>query len=115
MAAREFTDEELDGAIGAISDPAALRAAQDLVMRAAPRLHSVLADALEHGGWFGSGHEQAVADALASPDGAERLRDVRTLLAEETRLGMFVGVAVGIGLAQQLGLSAAAEKPNPST
>jgi hypothetical protein len=37
----------------------------------------------------------------------ERVAAVRTLLAEETRVGMFVGVAVGYGLAQELS--------NPST
>ena len=31
---------------------------------------------------------------------------VRTLLAEETRLGMFVGVAVGFELARELGTTA---------
>ena len=33
----------------------------------------------------------------------ERIRAVRTLLAEETRLGMLVGVAVGFELARELG------------
>ncbi len=33
----------------------------------------------------------------------ERLRALRTLLAEETRLGMLVGVAVGFELARELG------------
>ena len=33
---------------------------------------------------------------------AERLAAVRTLVAEETRLGMLVGVAVGLELAHEL-------------
>jgi hypothetical protein len=101
------SQEELDAAIEAISEPAALRDAQDLVMRVAPALQRVLAVALEDGGWFGAGHDQAVREAVASEDQLARVREVRTLVAEETRLGMFVGVAVGIGLAQQLGLGSA--------
>jgi hypothetical protein len=36
------------------------------------------------------------------PDQDERLRAVRTLLAEEARMGMMVGVAVGWALAEEL-------------
>jgi hypothetical protein len=38
------------------------------------------------------------------------MRDVQTLLAEETRLGMLVGVAVGFELAREL-----ASEPGPTT
>jgi hypothetical protein len=41
-------------------------------------------------------------------DPQERLRAVRTLLAEETRLGMLVGVAVGFELSRELGHAAGA-------
>ena len=57
----------------------------------------VLASALEQGGWFGEAHESLVLKAATTPDEDERLTAVRTLLAEETRLGMLVGVAVGWG------------------
>ena len=39
--------------------------------------------------------------AATTPDDDERLRAVRTLLAEETRMGMLVGVAVGWELASR--------------
>jgi hypothetical protein len=97
-----YTDEELDAAIGAISDPARLREAQELVARTAPSLQRVLDAALTEGGWFDTAHEQAVREATNENDPAERSRAVRTLLAEETRLGMFVGVAVGFELARTL-------------
>jgi hypothetical protein len=101
---RTYTDAELDAAIAAISEPQRLRAAQELVTRVAPTLQRVLALALEEGGWFDLGHAQAVAEAAGQEDPGERLREVETLLAEETRLGMLVGVAVGFQLARELGL-----------
>jgi hypothetical protein len=102
VADRAYTDAELDAAIAAISDPERLRDAQDLVLRTAPALQRVLTTALEEGGWFGPGHDQAVREASGGEDAGERLRAVRTLLAEETRLGMLVGVAVGFELAKAL-------------
>lgn len=108
MDPRALTDAELDAAIDAIADPARLKAAQDLVMRTAPALGRVLQAALEQGGWFGPAHDQALREATAAGDHAQRVQDVRALLAEETRLGMFVGVAVGIGLARELDLGPAA-------
>lgn len=94
---------ELDAAIAAISDPERLRAAQDLVAAAAPELQRVLTAALADGGWFDTAHEAAVKEAITSEDENERLRAVRTLCAEETRLGMLVGVAVGFELSRELG------------
>ena len=40
--------------------------------------------------------------AATTPDEEERLTAVRTLLAEEARMGMMVGVAVGWALAERL-------------
>jgi hypothetical protein len=102
VADREYTDAELDQAIAVITDPQRLREAQNLVLRTAPALQRALAMALEEGGWFGPGHEQAVREASGGEDPAERLRAVRMLLAEETRLGMLVGVAIGFELAREL-------------
>jgi hypothetical protein len=102
MTQRTYTDEELDAAIGRLTDPARLRDGQDLVMRAAPSLQRVLAAAIADGGWFDSAHTRAVREATDDPDPEARLQAVRTLLAEETRLGMLVGVAVGFELARQL-------------
>jgi len=100
---RAYTDADLDAAIAAITDPQRLRSAQEIVARIAPSLQRVLATALEEGGWFDAGHEQAVREATSMQESQERIRAVRTLLAEETRLGMLVGVAVGFELARELG------------
>jgi hypothetical protein len=99
---RAYTDAELDAAIAAITDPQRLRDAQDVVMRVAPSLQRVLATAISEGGWFDAAHEQAVREATGEPDPQVRLRAMRTLLAEETRLGMLVGVAVGFELSREL-------------
>ncbi len=103
MPDRAYTDADLDAAIAAITDPGRLQAAQDLVMRVAPSLQSVLAGALDEGGWFDTGHNQAIREAVVQEDPQDRTRVVQSLLAEETRLGMLVGVAVGFELAKELG------------
>ena len=97
-----YTDADIDAAINAITDPARLQEAQSLVARSAPSLQRVLGEALAEGGWFDLGHEQAVREAAGGEDPHERVRAMRTLLAEETRLGMLVGVAVGFELAREL-------------
>ncbi len=99
---RSYTDEELDAAIERLTEPDRLKAGQDLVTRAAPSLQRVLGEALSDGGWFDSAHNQAVREAVAEGDHEARLRAVRTLMAEETRLGMLVGVAVGFELSRAL-------------
>ena len=99
---RAYTEAELEAAIAAIADPERLREAQDLVARSAPSLQRVLTAALDEGGWFDLGHNQAVREAAGHDDVGERIRAVRTMLAEETRLGMLVGVAVGFELAREL-------------
>jgi hypothetical protein len=99
---RAYTDEELDAAVEQLSDPSRLGDAQDIVMRAAPSLQKVLAAAIAEGGWFDAAHDQAVREAINDPHPEQRLRAVRTLLAEETRLGMLVGVAVGFELSRTL-------------
>ncbi len=102
MLDHSYTDADLDAAIEALAEPQRLHEAQDLVLRSAPALQRVLAAALEDGGWFDQAHEQAVREATAPDEAEERLRAVRTLLADETRLGMMVGVAVGFQLAREL-------------
>jgi len=99
---RAYTDAELDAALAALSEEGRLREAQRLVARAAPQLHRVLDEALAAGGWFGETHEQAVSAAAEVEDPAGRRQAVGTLVAEETRLGMLVGVAVGFELARTL-------------
>jgi hypothetical protein len=102
VADRAYTDEELDAAVSAIADPDRLRTAQELVLRTAPGLQRLLSTALDEGGWFDLGHDQAVREVASRDDPGQRLRELRTLLAEETRLGMLVGVAVGFELAHEL-------------
>jgi hypothetical protein len=110
---RAYTDADLDAAIAALSEPGRLQAAQDLVARAAPALNRMLNEALDQGGWFDSAHEQAVREAAGEQDPQLRTQALRTLIAEETRLGMFVGVTVGFELARELenAPGAAAAKP----
>jgi hypothetical protein len=100
---RPPTDAELDAAVQALSDAERFRAAEARVARIAPQLQRILNQALQEGGWFGEAHESQLLKAATAPDHDDRLRAVRTLLAEETRMGMLVGVAVGWELALELG------------
>ena len=100
-----FSDEQLEAAVRALSDPDRFAGAERLVAEAAPQLQRVLAQALDEGGWFGPAHQSEVRSALAEPDEAERVARVETLLAEETRMGMMIGVAVGWQLAIELGMT----------
>jgi hypothetical protein len=99
---RPFTDAELEAAVEALSDPERFTAATALIERAAPQLQNLLALALKEGGWFEETHEHAVQVAALTDDPDERVAAVRTLMAEEARLGMMVGVAVGYELAREL-------------
>ena len=102
MPEREPTDAELEAALEALTDPERFRAAESRVARFAPQLQHVLARALREGGWFDEAHEAHVRRVATDPDEHERLAGVRALLAEETRMGMLVGVAVGWELAREL-------------
>lgn len=102
MPERPFSDAEIDAAVEALSDPARFREAESQLARVAPQLQRVLGQALEDGGWFGEAHDAQVLKAATTPDDDARLRAVRTLLAEETRIGMMVGVAVGWELRKSL-------------
>jgi hypothetical protein len=96
------SDEELDAAIERLADAERFAEAETIVARAAPKLQQVLASALATGGWFGGPHDAEALKAATVPDPDERLAAVRTLLAEEARMGMMVGVAVGWALHQEL-------------
>jgi hypothetical protein len=104
-----FTDEQLSAALEALSDPGRFREIEHRLAAAAPQLQQVLAGALAEGGWFDSAHEQRLAGVAALEDPQERLMQFRTLLAEEARMGMLVGVAVGWELARELRDSASDE------
>jgi hypothetical protein len=97
-----LSDEQVEAAIRALSDPERFRGAERLVSEAAPQLQRILAHALNEGGWFGPAHQSEVRSAAAEPDEATRVTRIETLLAEETRMGMLVGVAVGWQLASEL-------------
>ncbi|MBI5106822.1 MAG: hypothetical protein HZB46_17870 [Solirubrobacterales bacterium] len=100
MPERRFTAEEVDRAVAALADdPDRFAHAQEIVQHAAPGLQRVLNEALHAGGWFGEAHESQITGAVGAED---PVAAVRTLVAEETRLGMLVGVAVGIELLSEL-------------
>jgi hypothetical protein len=100
---RAYSEQQIDAAIEALTDPRRFREAESMVAKAAPKLQRVLAEAMQDGGWFGEAHEAEVLKAATTPDAEQRVSAVRTLLAEETRMGMLVGVAVGWALAEELG------------
>jgi hypothetical protein len=102
MTTGRYSDEQIDAAIEAISNPGVFRETERQVARAAPRLQRILGEALGAGGWFGESHDAEVLKAATTPDEEARLTAVRTLLAEEARIGMMVGVAVGWALAERL-------------
>jgi hypothetical protein len=97
-----FTDEQVDAAIRALSEPERFKGAERRMAELAPQLQQILAEALNEGGWFGEAHESEVRAAAAAGDEGERATRIRTLLAEETRMGMLVGVAVGWELAREI-------------
>jgi Lon protease-like protein len=99
-----FTDEQLDRAVEALSDPNRFRAAEARVARVAPQLQRILGEALHAGGFFDQAETAQVSQAASTVDEAERVALIRTLLAEEVRIGMLVGVAVGWELARELEL-----------
>jgi hypothetical protein len=96
------SDAEIDAAIEALSDPQRLEEAQRLVQAKAPQLQRILDQALESANWFGPEHQVEVLRAAGTADPDERVAAVQTLVADETRLSMLVGVAVGYELAQML-------------
>jgi hypothetical protein len=99
---RPFTDSELEAAIEALSDPERFKEAQAVVEQAAPQLQRLLGIALQEGGWLDDSHESAISGAALREDPDQRVTAVRTLMAEEARIGMMVGVAVGYELAREL-------------
>ena len=95
-------EKQLEAAIERLLDPGKFSAAERVVAQAAPQLQKVLAAALSEGGWFGEPHEAETLKAATAPDPDERIAAVRSLLAEEARMGMMVGVAVGWALREEM-------------
>jgi len=102
VAEPRFTDEQVDAAVDSLTDPERFRQAEMRVTRIAPQLQRILAQALDQGGWFGEAHEGEVRKAASADGDDERAAKIKTLLAEETRMGMLVGVAIGWELAREL-------------
>lgn len=100
-ARRDYTDAELEAAVDALTRPERFAEAERLVARAAPQLQRILAQALDQGGWFAEAHDAELRKALEL-EGTDREVALRTLFAEEARMGMMVGVAVGWALAGEL-------------
>ena len=103
-------ESELEAAIERLLDPERFSEAERIVAQAAPQLQKVLAAALAEGGWFGESHENESLKAATMPDPDERVAAVRSLLAEEARMGMMVGVAVGWALREEM---SEGEAPDP--
>ena len=97
-----YSEQRLEAAIDALSDAERFAEAERMVAGAAPKLQRVLNSALEAGGWFAESHDAQTLKAATTPDPDERITAVRTLLAEEARMGMMVGVAVGWALHEEL-------------
>lgn len=101
----EPDEQEFEAAIERLLDPERFSEAERIVAKAAPQLQKVLAAAMAEGGWFGEPHENETLKAATAPDPDERVAAVRSLLAEEARMGMMVGVAVGWALKEELATS----------
>ena len=95
-------EQRLEAAIERLAEADRFAEAEVIVARAAPQLQRVLTTALAEGGWFGESHENESLKAATIPDPEERIAAVRTLLAEEARMGMMVGVAVGWALKEEM-------------
>lgn len=103
-------ESEFDAAIERLLDPERFSEAERVVAKAAPQLQKVLGAALAEGGWFGEPHEAEALKAATVPDPDERIAAVRSLLAEEARMGMMVGVAVGWALKEEMSDSSRGER-----
>ena len=94
--------ERLSAAIERLTDAERFAEAETIVARAAPELQRILGSAMAEGGWFGESHEAEALRAATVPDPDQRITAIRSLLAEEARMGMMVGVAVGWALQEEL-------------
>ena len=99
---RAYSDDEVEAAVQALAQPGRLDEAQRVVAGSAPQLQRILNAALEDADWFGSAHVAEVRKAAGVDDPAQREIAVRTLIAEETRVSMLIGVAVGLELGRLL-------------
>jgi hypothetical protein len=103
MAEHRYSAEEVDAAVAAIADGERFADAQELVTHAAPGLQQILGAALDAGGFFDSAHQGEIGRVAGIDDNETRRVALAELVAEESRLAMLVGVAVGLALADELG------------
>jgi hypothetical protein len=99
---REHSEAEIEAAVQQLSDPERLDEAQRVVAAAAPALQGILAQALESADWFDSAHRAQVMEATGHEEPIDRADAVQALIAEETRVAMLIGVAVGYELSSVL-------------
>lgn len=104
----KYAQADLEAAVQRLVVGTRLQDAESQVAAAAPDLQRILVEALSSGGWFEPSHHAELTRVTAIEDPGERATAVATLLAEETRIAMMVGVAVGWVLAVELG------PPNPA-
>ena len=102
MAEHRYSAEQVDAAVAAIADGERFADAQELVTHAAPGLQQILGAALDAGGFFDSAHQGEISRVSGVDDGDQRRIALAELVAEESRLAMLVGVAVGLALADEL-------------
>lgn len=114
MATDDADAQRLEAAIERLAEADRFAEAELIVARAAPQLQRVLGTALAEGGWFGESHESESLKAATVPDPEARIAAVRTLLAEEARMGMMVGVAVGWALKEEMSVGEAPDTEGES-
>lgn len=97
-----YSDEQIEAAVRALTEPERLEEAQRIVASQAPQLQRILNEALTAANWFGSAQEEQLLKVAGVADPDERIRAMKTLLVEESRIAMLIGVAVGLALAEEL-------------
>ncbi len=103
MHERRYSAQQVDAAIQALAlEGERFAHAQEIVTHAAPGLQQILGEALQAGGFFDQAHDAEVERVATLDPAPDRVTAVRTLVAEEARIGMLVGVAVGLGLGDEL-------------
>jgi len=102
VAEARYAEADLEAAVERLAEGSRLAEAEEMVAATAPALQRVLAEALASGGWFEGSHRQELERVTSIEDPRERAIAAATLLAEETRIAMMVGVAVGWSLAAEL-------------
>ena len=102
MPERRYSAEEVDAAVAALADGERFAHAQEIVTHAAPGLQRILGEALQAGGFFEPAHEGETDRVARVEPVEERGAAIAVLMAEESRVAMLVGVAVGLELAAAL-------------